>query len=236
MKRTIVVTDLTRFSNPDIVCTAGIDTANGECIRPMPYLKSSICKELKILPGAILTGDFTPSRKLEGPHQEDNIYKDLKFAGSCPAASFKKVLEGSCFPSVEEGFEIKLSKDQKHLPAGHPVHRSIITIAVAPKDVKIVEDKYNAGKIKIHFKDKSGHSFSFISVTDLGFHDYAQKHRAADDLRAVNNLLHSQEEVLLRIGLSRAFTSTDERNGYWLQVNGIYTFPHFHEGIRSYSD
>jgi hypothetical protein len=40
----------------------------------------------------------------------------------------------------------------------------------------------------------------------------------------------------MRIGLSREYTATDNRNGYWLQANGIYTFPHFHEGIRGYSD
>ena len=32
----IVVTDLTRFSNPDLVCLAGIDIETGRCIRPRP--------------------------------------------------------------------------------------------------------------------------------------------------------------------------------------------------------
>lgn len=235
MKRTIIVTDLTRFTNQEIVCTAGIDTTTGECIRPMPYLKSSQCEKHNILPGAILTGDFTPAPDLTGPHREDNTHKNLKFEGPCTAIQFKKVLQESCFPSVEEGFEIKLPKDQKYLPVGHPVQRSIITIAVAPRNVKIIEDKYKAGKIKLHFKDGSGRSFGFIGVTDLGFHDYALQHHAANDLRAVNELLQAQKEVFLRIGLSREFTSPDGRAGYWLQANGIYTFPHYHEGIRSYS-
>ena len=236
MKRSIIVTDLTRFSNHDIVCTAGIDTVTGDCIRPMPYLKTSVCKKLKILPGAILTGDFTSSSGLKGPHQEDNTYSELKFAGPCTAEQFKKVLADSCFPSVEDGFEIKLPKGQKFLPAGHAVKRSIITIAVVPNDVNIVEDKFKPGKIKIHFKDQSKHSYSFIGVTDLGFHDYAQKNRAANDLSAVNDLLKAQEEVFLRIGLSREYKAQDGRFGYWLQANGIYTFPHYHEEIRSYSD
>jgi hypothetical protein len=235
MKRTIIVTDLTRFSNQEIVCTAGIDTTTGECIRPMPYLKSSQCEKHNILPGAILTGDFTPASNLSGPHREDNTHKNLKFEGPCTAAQFKKVLQESCFPSVETGFEIELPKSQKYLPVGHPVQRSIITIAVAPRNVEIIEDDYEPGKIKLHFKDGSGRSFRFISVTDLGFHDYALQHHAANDLRAVNELLQTQTEVFLRIGLSREFTSPDGRAGYWLQANGIYTFPHYHEGIRSYS-
>jgi hypothetical protein len=188
MKRTIIVTDLTRFANQTIVCTAGIDTTTGECIRPMPYLKDSECKRLKILPGSLLTGDFTPAPNLSGPHQEDNKYKTLKFEGPCTAEAFKKVLVESSFPSIEEGFEIKLPADQKFLPADHPVKRSIITIAVAPRDVKIIEDSYKPGKIKIHFKDGSRRSFEFIGVTDLGFHDYALQHHEHDDLLAVNQL------------------------------------------------
>ncbi len=234
MKRTIIVTDLTRFANQTTVCTAGIDTVTGECIRPMPYLKDSECRRLKILPGAILIGDFIPARSLTGPHQEDNNYKTLKFGGPCTTEAFRKVLVESCFPSIEDGFEIKLPADQKYLPAGHPVKRSIITIAVAPADVKIIEDSYKPGKVKVHFKDQSKHSFSFISVTDLGFHDYAQKHRAANDLLAVNKLLQLQEELFLRIGLSREFQAEDGRKGYWLQANGIYSFPNFHKGIRGY--
>jgi hypothetical protein len=235
MERSIIVTDLTRLTRQDIVCTAGIDARNGECIRPMPYLKDTECKRLNILPGAILTGDFTRGRGLTGPHQEDNSYRDLKFAGPCTSEQFKKVLMESCFPSVEEGFEIHLLNDQKHIPKGHPARRSIITIAVKPTDVKIVEDKFKLGKIKIHFSDHSGHLFSFIGVTDLGFHDFAQKNRTGNGLIAVNDLLQGQDEVFLRVGLSREFAAPDGRIGYWLQVNGIYTFPHFHEGIRSYS-
>ena len=235
MNRTIIVTDLTRFTNQEIVCTAGIDTTTGECIRPMPYLKSSECEKHKILPGAILTGDFTPLLNLSGPHREDHTHKNLKFEGPSTAAQFKKVLQASCFPSVEAGFEIEFPRNQKHLPVGHPVQRSIITIAVAPRIVVIIEYYYKTGKIKLHFKDGSGRSFGFIGVTDLGFHDYALQHHASNDLRAVNQLLQTQKEVFLRIGLSREYKSTDGRTGYWLQANGIYTFPHYHQGIRSYS-
>jgi hypothetical protein len=235
MKRTIIVTDLTRFNNQTIVCTAGIDRVTGECIRPMPYLQGSECKRLKLLPGALLAGDFTLARNVSGPHREDHHYSNLRFEGPCTAEQFRNVLIESCFPGVEAGFEIKLPAGQKYLPAGHPVQRSIITIAVAPMDLRIVEDKFNPGKIKLHFKDGSGHPFGFISVTDLGFHDYAMKHHDANDLMAVNHLLQSQNEVFLRIGLSREYAAEDGRKGYWLQANGIYSFPMFHEGIRSYA-
>src|SRR6266516_2743238 len=145
MKRTIIVTDLTRFANQNIVCTAGIDMATGDCIRPMPYILSSECIRLNILPGATLTGDFTPAPNLSGPHREDHNYKELNFQGPCTSKQFRDVLVNTCWPSVEEAFEITLTKDQKLLPPDHSVQRSIITIAAAPSEVEIVEDNFKPG-------------------------------------------------------------------------------------------
>ena len=54
----IIITDLTRFSNPEIVCIAGINMATSECIRPLPYISVADCKRLNILPGSKLEGVF----------------------------------------------------------------------------------------------------------------------------------------------------------------------------------
>lgn len=72
MNRTLIITDLTRFStgNPK-VCIAGLDQKTGECIRPMPYLAFTECSKLGILPGGILTGEFTPIPTRTPPHLED---------------------------------------------------------------------------------------------------------------------------------------------------------------------
>jgi hypothetical protein len=236
MKRQIIVTDLTRFSNKTIVCTAGIDSHTGECIRPMPYLKSTKCAELNILPGAILSGEFTPSSDRDGPHQEDCIYSKLSLEGACSSAEFKRALKRGLFDSIEEGFEISLEDRQKHIPFGHDVGRSIITISVSPEHIQIVEDEYNPGKIKLNFLDDSKREFRYIGITDLGFHDWAINHHARRELNMLNDLVNSQKEIYVRVGLSRRFTSpNDGRDGYWLQVNGIYTFPDYHRDIRSYS-
>ncbi|MEZ4693859.1 MAG: hypothetical protein R2837_07675 [Aliarcobacter sp.] len=48
----IIITDLTRFSNPAIVCIAGINIATNECIRPLPYIATDECLRLNILPGS----------------------------------------------------------------------------------------------------------------------------------------------------------------------------------------
>ena len=229
----IIITDLTRFSQPVDVCTAGTDVRSNVCIRPWPYLKMAYCIQLGILPGAILEGDFKRKAGLTGPHQEDAAYANLKFAGPCTADEFKGALNAGLFNSVEAGFEIKLGTGQKCVPINHPVKRSIITLAVNPRSIAIVEDGYKPGKIRIHFTDGTGRQFSYLSITDFGFHRYAEKHHAANDLAGLNAFIGRQPEAYLRIGLSRAH-EIGGTIGYWMQVNGIYTFPDFLKDIRSY--
>ena len=228
----IIVTDMTRFKNEDLLCIAGIDTATGNCIRPMPYLKADQCSRLNILPGAILRGDMIAKLKLDAPHTEDHTYENLDFIGPSSAEDFKSVLEGSLSASVEAGFGVAIGDKQKYIQAATPPNHSIITVKT--DDVSIVEDKFNPDKFRIIFTDMSGKQYWFLSLTDLGFFNYAQDHNTKEGRRKVNSFLYRQQEVYLRIGLSRLHTS-GERSGYWLQVNGIYTFPDYLKEIRCHS-
>jgi hypothetical protein len=232
--REIIVTDLTRFSTDENVCTAGIDVETGECFRPMPYLKGARCKELNIHPGAILKGDLAINQQASNPHIEDAHYSKLEFRGAATGEKFKSILDGSLSNSISIGFGVDFTVGQKHIPIGETANCSIITIKVDPMMLNILEDQFKPGKVKASFSDQSGHSFSYLSITDRGFHDYAKKHQDDGKLDAVKRFIESQEEIYLRIGLSRAFKAPDGRNGYWLQVNGIYTFPHFHKEVRTY--
>lgn len=235
MKRQIIITDLTRFKpgNPD-VCTAGIDRESGECIRPMPYLKFTRCMELGILPGGILTGELTPASNRTAPHTEDCNHQHLTFDGPCSGEEFRTVLERSCFASVDEGFEISLAAGEKVIPPDHAVQRSIITLQVQSHTIEIVEDSYKPGSIKLHFTDSAGRRHRFFPITDLGFYDYAQRHRDSGSLAALNSEIAEQETVFLRIGLSRRYRSPQGKDGFWMQANGIYTFPTVLRYIRSY--
>ncbi len=235
MRRTIIVTDLTRFKNPDIVCVAGTDRVNGECIRLMPYLKTAACQKLNILPGVILDGRFTPSHDRKGPHQEDYSHTGLRVEGSCSSAEFRTALKQGLVDSVEAGFEIALQDGQKCIPFGHTTNRSIITISTSPQAITIVENTFQPEKVKLNFTDESGREFRFIPITDLGFRDYAVDHHVQYQLNDLNRWIRSQDEVLLRLGLGRRFQPQDGPDGYWLQANGIYTFPEYHRAIRRYS-
>ncbi len=236
MERSIIITDLTRFKpgNPN-VCTAGIDRATGECIRPMPYLPFSVFTRLGIFPGGILTGDFEPDPSRQAPHTEDSHHKDLKFLGPCSCEEFQSILERNASPSLEEGFETAVATGEKVIPVAPPPARSIITLQVSPKSVEIVEDGFQPGKIRIHFTDAARKRYRFFSIADLGFHDYAQRHRESGALDELNAAIAAQDAVFLRIGLGRVHTNPQGKRGFWLQANGIYTFPAKLSYIRSYS-
>jgi hypothetical protein len=228
----IIITDLTRFENKQIVCTAGINPETNECIRPMPYLPTSECKRLNILPGAVLRGNFGPAYG-EEPHSEDRKYVgQLTFRGPCSAKRFRSILKETATTSVEEGFSVALDYKQKHIPTDNAPKISIITLSIDPPQIDIVSDAYNSGRIKVIFTDGSGKTFSYLPITDLGFYNYAMMQDESCRTVNLNNYLHSQDEVFIRLGLSRTYQAPNGRSGFWLQVNGIYTFLEYLKEIR----
>lgn len=229
-----IVTDLTRFSDGnDDVCTAVIDMGTGNCLRPMPYFKSQRVKDINMHPGAILEGDLTPKVALDNPHLEDAICGKINYTGKATTDEFKTILDRSLSASVADGFGIHFDEGQKHIPKEQDANCSIITVKILPRQLQIHEDQYKPGKIKASFTDSDGHLYRYLSITDRGFHDFAKKHQNDCELYKVERFIATQEEIYLRIGVGRQW-KVRERDGYWLQVNGIYTFPNLYEEIRTY--
>lgn len=235
-KRTrIIITDLTRFKEGSKnVCTAGV-TEDGTLIRPYPpYLLASDCERLDIHPGAILEGEFTISNA-PPPHVEDATWENLNYVERCSGDEFRSALRTGLFKTIAEGFEYALAQGEKCIPVAVKPPRSIITIKLSPQSFSIVGDGYNPKKVRANFWDPEGNQFSFLSITDRGFVDQASKIQGDSSAIAKMNFhVQSQEELYLRIGLSRAHRAPDGRHGYWIQVNGIYTFPDYMDYIRCY--
>ena len=228
-----IVTDLTRFNKEESVCTAIVDKDTGQCFRPLPYLKSQRCKELNIHPGAILEGTLTLKADRQSPHTEDAFYDKLRYLGPCTSDEFKAVLINTLSPSISRGFNHQFMQGDKVIPKNIKPTKSIITIKVLPHQFSIFEDQFKPGKIKCSFYDLSGHRYQYLPITDRGYHHYAQSHRNDGKLAELQRELRQQNEIFLRIGLSREHAQGD-RDGYWLQVNGIYTFPLFNPETRTY--
>lgn len=221
----IIVTDVTRFKDDSIRCVAGIEPGSGTCVRPRPYLSATECDTRKIVPGIRLKGDFVPDAGAISPHVEDYRYSRFTISGSAGVENFRSLLRSGLFSSIEQGFEIKLNAGEKHIPMSLQPVRSIITISVAPSQFQIAASQFQEGSLKASFSDGSAQFFSYLSITDLGLHNYTQNKDVMESASDLKNFFQRQREIYLRIGLSRPFRAPDGREGFWLQVNGIYSFP-----------
>ena len=231
----IIITDLTRFSKgKSIVCIAGVDPKSGTCIRPMPYLEYDKCKELGIQPGGFLEGNFKPTRGAEAPHSEDHEYSKLSFHGPCTGDEFKNVLEKTLAPSISKGFEDKIPYQQRVIPYNTPPRRSIITVKIKPDQLSLEPDAYDPEKTKVHIRDNDGREYSWVPITDLGFFHLVGSGEVGR-LKEVKAFISEQEVVYLRVGLGRRYKpNSGSRDGYWIQANGIYTFPRYVQSLREY--
>jgi len=226
----IIITDLTRFNKLEKVCIAGINAKTGECIRPLPYILYKDCKKLNILPGSKLDGNFIKDNNVVKPHTEDRQRKDLKYIGKSSSDEFQAILESNLSSNISDGFDY-IFLGEKAIPKEYAPSKSIITIKVNTNNIEIVKDGFKEGKIRLNLLDNDGKRFSFLSITDLGFYNYAMEH--FDDTnfpKIINDFIRQQDDIYLRIGLGREY-----QEKYWLQVNGIYTFPNYDTEIRSYS-
>lgn len=232
----IILTDITRFPSNDKVCTAGVCLESNRCVRPMPYLKFEEFKKLSILPGAIIDGEFGAFPKNDKPHIEDcRRLGSLTYHGPCTPEDFEKALMLQSADNVCSGFDGCVQSNSRVIPTDKAPGKSIISLLIKPDQIVIVRDKYNKEKIKLHLTDNNGIEYSFMPITDLGFFDMAKRNAEKTNyLDKINAFIHSQDHVILRLGLSREYEAPDGRKGYWIQANGIYTFPEFLTEIRSY--
>lgn len=232
----IIVTDLTRFAKDDVVCIAGIDVKSKQCIRPLPYVKKAFCIKNEILPGAIVEGNFTKPKSIDKPHTEDMHYQELSFKGPCTSDEFESALGASLYPSINEGFDGKVPAGTKVIPPDSPPSRSIITLKLKPMQIEIVRNAFDPKSLRLNILDNDGRKYTYLSITDLGFHNLAvSKQKDPDYTDELNGYIRGQKKLYLRIGLGRRYKNpSDGRDGYWIQVNGIYTFPEFMTKVRTY--
>jgi hypothetical protein len=233
----IVITDLTRFGNQNYLCVAGLTLDGKRCIRPLKnfdgknpaYLTYSGCKEHNVLPGTILSADYTQPQLIEPPHVEDSIIAGkIRVAGIASSEQFESVLEVSACGSISAGFGVSMNGIKKYSTQLQKPTRSIITLRVDPKSFQVFEDNY--GKLRAHVTDSTGETYKYLSVTDLGFFDNVgipEKRRMS--ARDALSVIHRQKTLYLRVGLSR-----EHEGSYWLQINGIYTFPDYSLVVRQY--
>ncbi len=229
-----VVSDLTRFTHDkDHVCIAGLSLDSGECIRPLPYLSYQQYKQMGICPGVTLSAEFWPKHPPLHPHVEDWNYKQVSVVSGFDQNSLHDVLDTTSVDTVSDGFGTHVA--QKFIPIdSNPVPtRSIITLAVEPRSFSLNIDRYD--KIRASFSDRANLTCHGVPVADLGISNYVmasgRRNEAAARLTAH---LRAQQSLFLRVGIGRPWKTDDGRDGYWLQINGAFSFPNLHGGMECY--
>lgn len=230
----IVVTDLTNLS-ADKVCMAGLTSDGRRCVRPLPYLTHAQYRELGIRPGVSIAATSSSQHTVAMPHVEDWQYREgtIRVVTGFDPDLLNAVLSSSAVQVLEDGFGAKA--EHKHIPidAANVPKQSIITLKVAPRCFSL---QHAYDKVKAEFTDQTGYHRSFIPVADVGINNYVNA--AQDKQRAIANInshLQSQRSLFLRIGIGRPWLNErDGRNGYWLQVNAVYSFPNLHALINEY--
>jgi len=148
----------------------------------------------------------------------------LEVKGAVKSDDFHRLLEKDTFSTVEEGFRVALPAGEKYFPKSSPPELSLVTLKVKASQTHI-HPGLRPGSLRMHFYDLSGRSFKNIPVTDLRFHSLAQQHSENEFYVTLNQELFSKEEVFLRLGLTRCYMNDLSKEGFWLQINGVYTFP-----------
>ncbi len=226
-----LVTDLTKFATDDCHCVAGIGE-DGKCYRPVrEFFTPRECRTYCILPGALLEVRFQHVAEARAPHNEDCHREYVRFLRKGRVREFAATLAGSCWPSVAQGFGVDHGSCRRCIPAESAPQRSIITVEIPLGSCFFHRDECS-GKIRFTFFDLTGDHYANMPLADLKLRELLEANSGNRAIDRLNSFLHRQETVYLRIGIGRLFRA-NERQGYWLQVNGVYSFPDWIPGTRA---
>lgn len=247
METRILITDLTAMGG-DRVCIAGIDQnlRNIRPVLPRPgVLRSHLFHRGRVLfrPRAVLRLQLRPSGKEEMPHVEDHDWHD---SGSLLSMEYlmaesrwqrflQKLAEDSPRPLF--GAEMQsLGRQRNRIIRPGKAKHSLTTVRCGRKLTFRLREKKSGGlRHSLSFFDDRQTSYQNIPVTDLALRYWAiARFGQGDSLPSLSDWLTRQlnaaQHVYLRLGLGREY-----KGKFWLQVNGVYSFPDWLEG-RCFAD
>lgn len=242
MKKTLLVTDLTRMQ-PPWVCVGGYWP---DLTAVRPKLGRGLTEDFLfqsgrpiIRPFAQVELDFLQSVP-DPPHTEDwFIRRDYKVLVHPPLSEEQAMafLERILDPDVASIFGAEVhTRPGWYVKAGEGT-RSLGTIR--PKNIASVRyTPKGSGKwdYRIAFEDPSGRGYD-LAVTDLGFRHYCEARRLGGEkpeaIAADLRQRWRRGTVFLRIGLARGWEKFPD--WCYLQITGVHTFPDYLEG-RCFAD
>jgi hypothetical protein len=220
----IVVTHLTRMEAPRI-CVAGVDPDTGRHLRPTTGPLQPLTRELLAEQGGpfalgalVELGDVTPEG--DPPETEDHGFWPgrARVLGRVSPARYVELLRGHAQPSLQAIFGEDLVRHEWTYAIDQ--HHGVASLGVlrVRRKPDIAIDKF--GKLRLRLND--ARRPAFLPVTDLRFVESDHRTIKTDVLADVRARMRRGVDVLLMVGLARAFQREgDEYARHWLQVNGV---------------
>ena len=239
MKKTIVITDLTRM-HEGRVCIAGYDSELS-CLRPvLPHpgiLEGMLAVSATgpiVFPSARVEFDFghpTP----HPPHTEDIVFmpKSIRFAGRLDGEQWRKLLSSTLSKCVESIFEQDILVDHgAHVREGRGI-RSLGTLLPSRITNAVYRPrKESKWEYRLGFDDQAATDLE-LPVTDFARRYYLEHQRAKGRVSSTIAVdmaeLLARRTVYLRIGLARGWADHPEE--CYLQITGVHTFPDYLLGL-----
>ncbi len=220
----IVINHLTRMEAPRI-CVAGIDPATGRHIRPITERDHPLTRSLLGAHGGpfdlgalVEIGNVTADPKR--PETEDHLFwpARAKVMGRLSPNRYVELLHehaDDCLTAIFGDDLVRHDWNYAVEKGRGTVSLGVLRVRRRP-DIEI--DRYGKLRLRLNDEDKP----AFLSVTDVRFVEADHKMVKAELVSDVKARMRRGVEVLLMLGLARAFQrSEDDRERHWLQVNGI---------------
>jgi hypothetical protein len=217
----VVVNHLTRMEAPRI-CIAAIAPDTGRHIRPTTSRLRPLTRNLLAENGGpfalgtlIELGDTTPDPK--PPETEDCIFSpaSAQVVGRLSPNRYLELLRENAHRRIHGIFGEELLRHDWNYAVDKGCGSASLGILRVCRSPDIDVDRFGKLRLRLNDEDKP----AFLSVTDVRFVEADHKAEVVADVRA---RMRRGVEVLLMLGLARAFKrSDDDRERHWLQVNGI---------------
>lgn len=225
----IVVTNLTRMKHGN-VCVAGVHVKDGENVRPV--LRSGQLRLGDLSPAGgpfdlatvVDLGPVQPVPTL--PQAEDHEYRAraARAVGPVEPTLFWDMLRFLARPSLLTLFGDELrpvGRSAAVVPEGRGVASLGTLRPAAPPRLYVTTRPDGRRSIRIRVRDDE--LDLSVSVTDLRLHGADGESPDEERVQAVNRRMEEGEDVLLSVGLTRAFASASDREPvHWLQVNNVH--------------
>jgi hypothetical protein len=220
----IVINHLTRMDPPRI-CVAGINPDTGQHVRPITGHSNPLTRAILAETGGsfalgalVELGEITPDPT--PPEIEDHLFwpAQAKVIGQLSNKRYLELMHQHARSSLEAIFGHELVRHDWNYAVEQGHGRASLGILRARRRSDIEIDRYGKLRVRLNDADKP----AFLPVTDVRFVEADHTTIKADVVLDTSTRMRKGVEVLLMLGLARAFRrSDDDSERHWLQVNGI---------------